>query len=312
MNRNFNKLPTNTNTKEIKQAKVSIFTQALNLCIGGMSGIIAQSCVHPVEFIKMRIQVASEELNANLSMRHIAKTACKERGIRTFYTGIDAALVRQSIYCTLRMGLFYNLSDYMRQKRGGEYITPFQKFLASISAGAIAAFCANPCDISMIRAQADATLPPELRRGYRHFGDALYRMVREEGVTALWKGASPTIVRAMALNVGMLLPYEEIKERLAVWLGDTKKNYYISSCIAGFVASCVMLPFDNSRTKLMKMKTGGQVYKGLTDCLLTTWRREGYRGLWSGFLPFYCYVAPHVMISLTCVELFRKWLGVKA
>lgn len=33
-------------------------------------------------------------------------------------------------------------------------------------------------------------------------GDALVRIAKQEGVSRLWAGASPTVVRAMALNFG--------------------------------------------------------------------------------------------------------------
>ena len=32
----------------------------------------------------------------------------------------------------------------------------------------------------------------------------------------LWRGASPTVVRAMVLNFGMLAPFDEVKERLKI------------------------------------------------------------------------------------------------
>ena len=112
-----------------------------------------------MEFIKMRAQVASESLRANRSISHLSKEIYKERGIRTFYTGLDAALVRQSIYSSLRIGLFFNISDYMRMKRDGRYTNTTQKIVASVSAGIIAAIIANPCDVAMIRMQGDGTLP---------------------------------------------------------------------------------------------------------------------------------------------------------
>ena len=35
---------------------------------------------------------------------------------------------------------------------------------------------------------------------------------RQEGALALWKGAGPTIIRAMALNMGMLASYDQSVE----------------------------------------------------------------------------------------------------
>jgi len=45
--------------------------------------------------------------------------------------------------------------------------------------------------------------------------DAIVRICKDEGVLTLWRGSTPTIVRGMAINAGMLTTYDEIKERVA-------------------------------------------------------------------------------------------------
>ncbi len=41
-------------------------------------------------------------------------------------------------------------------------------------------------------------------------GDAFVRIVREDGISGLFRGATPTIVRAMALNMGMLASNDQV------------------------------------------------------------------------------------------------------
>lgn len=60
--------------------------------------------------------------------------------------------------------------------------------------------------------QADKTLPVEQRRNYTNVGNAISRVISDEGFFALWKGANPTVVRAMVLNLGMLAPYDYCKD----------------------------------------------------------------------------------------------------
>lgn len=101
--------------------------------------------------------------------------------------------------------------------------------------------------------QSDATLPAEKRRNYKHFFDALSRITREEGVLSCWKGATPTVVRAMSLNLGMLVSYDESKERLSKYLGKSPNLvWFLSSFISGTIAAAMSLPFDNVKTKLQK------------------------------------------------------------
>lgn len=44
----------------------------------------------------------------------------------------------------------------------------------------------------MVRMQSDARLPQADRLGYKHIGDALFRIAKEEGLRTYWRGATPT------------------------------------------------------------------------------------------------------------------------
>lgn len=43
-----------------------------------------------------------------------------------------------------------------------------QKLVCSLAAGAIGSFVGCPCDLILVRMQADTMLPPEKRRGYKN------------------------------------------------------------------------------------------------------------------------------------------------
>lgn len=96
-------------------------------------------------------------------------------------------------------------------------------------------------------------MPVEQRRNYKNFADAFKTIVKEEGAHNLWKGSTPTIVRAVVLNLGMLAPFDESKERLMKFYGVEKETPLIrvqASLISGFLASFMSLPFDNAKTKM--------------------------------------------------------------
>jgi solute carrier family 25 oxoglutarate transporter 11 len=101
----------------------------------------------------------------------------------------------------------------------GENLSALQKAGASIIAGGIGSFIGTPCDLALVRMQADSTLPFAERRNYKHVFDAFARIIKEEGVTSCWNGATPTIARAISLNVAQLVTYDEAKERLNKILG---------------------------------------------------------------------------------------------
>lgn len=92
-----------------------------------------------------------------------------------------------------------------------EDLTFFQKAYCASFAGFVGSLVGNPADLALIRMQADSRLPLEERRNYTSVGNAFSRIVKEEGVMALWRGATPTVIRAIALNLAMLSSYDEVK-----------------------------------------------------------------------------------------------------
>jgi len=82
--------------------------------------------------------------------------------------------------------------------------------------------------------------------------DAFRRIASEEGVTSLWTGGVITMARACAMNVSMLVSYDETKERLTKSMPDAspRKIQVCSSLVASVFCAVGVLPFDNVKTKL--------------------------------------------------------------
>ncbi|RYG43804.1 solute carrier family 25 protein, partial [archaeon] len=93
-----------------------------------------------------------------------------------------------------------------------EVLPVYYKMLAGMGAGALGAFIGNPADLSLVRMQADASLPVAERRNYTGVVNAMSRVIKEEGVLALWRGSSPTMIRAMVLNTAMMTTSDQTKE----------------------------------------------------------------------------------------------------
>lgn len=190
-------------------------------------------------------------------------------------------------------------------------MSALQKAGASLFAGAVGAFVGTPCDLVLVRMQADSTLPIAERRNYKNVFDAFGRIVKEEGITSCWNGAAPTICRAMSLNVAMLVTYDEAKERLTKRFGKghDKAIMFSASMLSAVATSTASLPFDNIKTKLQKMKRlpdGTFPYGGFIDCAMKTATREGITGFWAGLPTYYFRVGPHAIITLLASEFLRK------
>lgn len=140
--------------------------------------------------------------------------------------------------------------------------------------------------------QSDGMKPPAERANYKSVVDALLRISRNEGVTALWQGSYPTILRAMATNFGQLAFFSEAKAQLARHTSLSERNRtFAAAGIAGFFAAFFSLPFDFLKTRLQR---GGHTYDGVFDCAAKVVREEGVLRFYRGFGTYVVRIAPHV------------------
>jgi hypothetical protein len=55
--------------------------------------------------------------------------------------------------------------------------------------------------------QADSSAALADRRNYKHVFDAIFRIVKEEGIAACWTGVSATVARGMVVSMTQLATY---------------------------------------------------------------------------------------------------------
>ena len=97
----------------------------------------------------------------------VAMNLIKNEGFGTLYTGLSAGLLRQATYTTARLGIHSNIVDYLKDLNNGKALPLTWKMGAGLAAGGIGAVFGSPADLSLIRMQADGTLPLDQRRNYK-------------------------------------------------------------------------------------------------------------------------------------------------
>lgn len=272
---------------------------------GGLSGMGATCVIQPIDIVKVRLQ-----LGATGGPLGVAASIVKNEGFSTLYTGLSAGLLRQATYTTARLGLHTNIVAKLKEMNDGKPLPLSQKAFAGLAAGGLGAIFGSPADLSLIRMQADGTLPVAERRNYKGAGDALMSIVKEEGVGGLFTGAGPTAVRAMALNMGMLAANDQAKEMITAAGYPGAPATFGASAVAGFFASFFSLPFDYVKTQLQKMRPlpdGTMPYSGAADCAMKTFVEGGPFKFYTGFPTYYVRIAPHAMITLIMLDAINQF-----
>ncbi|KAI0564095.1 2-oxoglutarate/malate carrier protein [Gracilaria domingensis] len=149
----------------------------------------ATTFTHPIDTVKLRIQLqgslsgTKHRYNGLISGLY---RVTQDEGLFALYNGLSPAILRAATYKTI----------------GHEQPTFGTKVSAAVSSGATGAFVGNPCELIKVRMQQD-----DIYR-YKHVGDGIVRIVREEGVTALWNGTMPAALRAALLTSSQLATYD--------------------------------------------------------------------------------------------------------
>jgi len=267
---------------------------------GGSSSSLAACVTHPLDLIKVRLQTqqhGAAKKNMVQMFSHVVKTD----GYAGLYKGLSASLLRQLTYSTVRFGIYEKLKEGISQRRKPSLP---QLIAISSTAGFFGGIAGNPADVLNVRMQHDRSLPPEKQRRYKHAIDGLMRMTREEGVASLWRGVWPNSMRAALMTASQLASYDAIKSTLITHtsLQDNTLTYFISSFLAGFVATTICSPVDVIKTRIMSASET----EGITKLLTEIYRNEGAGWMFRGWVPSFIRLGPHTIATFLFLEQHRK------
>lgn len=276
---------------------------------GGSAGMFATCFVQPLDLVKTRMQVTKTVAGKKPSSASVLLGVVKNEGVATLYTGLSAGLLRQALYTTTRLGIYTSLFETFSSPDGSP---PgfFMKCALGMTAGATGAFVGTPAEVALIRMTSDGSLPVDKRRNYKNVFDALARMTKEEGVTTLWRGATPTMGRAMVVNAAQLSSYSQAKQAIlgTGYISEGIFCHFVASMISGLVTTICSMPVDIAKTRIQNQKyiDGKPEYKGAMDVLTKVVKNEGILSLWKGFTPYYFRLGPHTVLTFIFLEQMNR------
>ncbi|KAJ8378333.1 hypothetical protein AAFF_G00243530 [Aldrovandia affinis] len=277
---------------------------------GGLASITAECGTFPIDLTKTRLQVQGQVGDSKYKeiryrgMLHAFVRICREEGLRALYSGIAPAMLRQASYGTIKIGTYQSFKRLMVDSPEDE--TLVMNMLCGVLSGVISSSIANPTDVLKIRMQVQGSL---IQGGM--MGNFL-NIYQQEGTRGLWKGVSLTAQRA-AIVVGVELPVYDLTKKhliLSGHMGDTVYTHFLSSFVCGLAGALASNPIDVVRTRMMNQRSllDGSCagYKGTADCLLQTWRSEGFFALYKGFFPNWLRLGPWNIIFFITYEQLKK------
>ncbi|WVQ98125.1 hypothetical protein IAU59_005247 [Kwoniella sp. CBS 9459] len=274
--------------------------------LGGAAASMAACCTHPLDVMRVRMQTSTTKT----TFSHAVRAVLEQNGIRGLYTGLSASIFRQMTYSVTRLGA-YDMMKTMMSDGGKKKLTTGDMVICASAAGAMGGFAGNPADIILVRMVADPTKDAAHQYRYRNALQGVYRMVKEEGVTSLGRGLAPNTIRAILMNASQLVSYDFFKD--AILAADLMSNgmplHFVSSALAGTVATTICAPADVVKSRVMNMKHGHGGH-GPVGLLMESLKHEGPRFLFKGWLPAWIRLTPNTICMFVFLEQLRNVVDV--
>jgi len=172
-------------------------------------------------------------------------------------------------------------------------LAPLAPFLPGMAHAMATAAVGSPFDTVKTRVQVGMFDSP---------WKAAYATVRQEGMLALYRGASMPLVAAMAKRPFEFAAFEWCNERF----GRKGKGPFIGGAVAGVIASCLGCPFGV--VKVQMQSNVKETYRSPLNVMGDILRSRGVLGFYRGFGPSLIMSVPSCTFYLGAYGALREAL----
>ncbi|XP_022918440.2 solute carrier family 25 member 35-like isoform X2 [Onthophagus taurus] len=294
----------------------------MEFLIGGLAATSACIFTHPLEVLKIRLQLQGELKSKGKhpivykNSLHAAYLIAKHEGMFALQKGLVTGLWVQLIMNGSRLGFydFWSSRGYDTNKKTGEKMIYRSVFIAG-TGGVIGHYLSNP--FYLIKTHLQSESAKAIAVGYQHHykgtWNALKDTFRKHGLNGLFRGGVAVVPRAFVASSSQLVSFLYVKD----WLNKTKYfskkpvlTVFLGSMIGGISISVMTAPFDLILIRLYNQgvdKSGkGTLYSGYFDCIKKIYTTEGFSAFYKGVGPMYFRLGPHTVLCLMFWEVYKK------
>lgn len=286
-------------------------TQLSQFGAGALAGLVNTLVLSPLDVVKTRLQVQGSSTVATTPYRGLfdaLRSMLREEGLRSYYRGLSASLwafvPNWAIY-------WYTYETFKRRYTpNGSKPTPYIHIMSALSAGAITAVTTAPFWTLKSRLQVDMSRNGAPRQ-YKSLSHGFRKIVREEGVSGLYKGLTPTLFGLGHVAIQFPL-YEHLKANLSGGSYEDFKaaHVLIASSVSKIAASAVFYPHEVLRTRIQVDSTAARKImepSKMAQLARNIVEKDGPRGLYRGFGTNLMRTVPACMLTFTSYELAKRF-----
>ncbi|KAI6234528.1 hypothetical protein M3Y99_00805300 [Aphelenchoides fujianensis] len=178
----------------------------------------------------------------------------------------------------------------------GRELSAYETSEAGVFSGLMTRAIIQPLDVLKIRFQLQEEPMKGRRKGkYSSIGQSVKLILREEGVTAFWKGHVPAQGLSAVYGLVQFSTFEYLKKQFAkfeYWGKYKKTGDFLCGAMAGCCAMTAAMPLDVIRTRLVAQGEP-KIYRSTWHAARKIWKHEKVPGFFRGIVPSLSQVAPY-------------------
>lgn len=264
--------------------------------------------LNPIDVAKIRMQIQTGSDRKYKSLTSAVRLIYVEEGYKGITKGLTPSMYRELTYSSIRIGAYEPIRSFFALSFYGNannVTSPALKYFSALLSGGIGSALCNPFDLVKTRLQA---VLPEQKSQYSSTFSAFVTICKQDGYSGLYRGWIVTSTRAAILTSAQIGSYDSIKNNLLIHhVEDGVLLHFLSSMIAGIITVTAINPVDVIKSRYMSAEIGK--YKSPIDCVKCTYRNDGIKGFFKGWVPSYWRLGPHTVLSLLLIEKVRALLG---
>lgn len=206
---------------QLKQAAVIRLAEPYqSLTLGAMACMFATACTYPLDLLRTRF-AAQVESRTYTSLYQAIGTIYAREGFPGFFAGIRPTLVEIVPYMSLQFATYEAAKRKVLQSRRSETLAPLHSMAIGAVTGTTSKLITLPLDNAKKRMQVQGqfwfsqealTDPSKLR--YSGTLDVLRKVFHTEGFKGLYRGVSPSLIKAAPNSAVTFAAYEYAKSFL--------------------------------------------------------------------------------------------------
>lgn len=191
----------------------------------------------------------------------------------------------------------------------GKEISNLQTSISGAITGVSTGILTNPLDVVKIRMQLQKSTNSAIK--YKGTFHGLGKVIKEEGISALWKGNISAQYLHFSYGAIQFYYYERCMSYFKKMNDEKKYNIpphfqtFVSGALAGATAVIATYPFDLLRTRF-SAQGNYHVYKNTVQATKIIIRNEGISSLYKGVVPSVLSIVPYIGTSFLSHDFFMQ------